>query len=161
MFDYKKAAGVSFFLAVICWVLSAVVASATPKIWIALFAIAFSIVFLCFLIITISKKICPRLSAYRIFILTNVVIGLAVLGYALYDMISDTGWFAGIKGMLLLIFVVPIHILLLIISFFVWKFQKRKNSKQQLLVYWLLAIINKKSVHAVFYNTCGFSLGSV
>ena len=126
--SYKKAIKISLLLAVFCWILSGVIASATPKIWIALFAITFSMIFLCFLIIAISKKIRPGLSPYRIFVLTDSTLGLCILGYALYDILTDTGWFAGLRGMLLLIFILPINLLLLLITFLIWKFNKRKNN---------------------------------
>ena len=127
MLNYKKTTGISFLLALICWILAIVLAPTTPKIWFALFAIAFSMVFLCFLTITILQKFRPGLSPYRIFALTDIVIGLCVLGYALYDFATDTGWFAGLTGMLLLIFVLPINLLLLLIDFLIWK---KKNSKK-------------------------------
>ena len=126
--SYKKAIKISLLLAVFCWILSGVIASATPKIWIALFAITFSMIFLCFLTIAISKKIRPGLSPYRIFVLTDSTLGLCILGYALYDILTDTGWFAGLRGMLLLIFILPINLLLLLITFLIWKFNKRKNN---------------------------------
>lgn len=130
MLNYKKTTGISFLLALICWILAIVLTPTTPKIWIALFAIAFSMVFLCFLTITIQKKFRPSLSPYRIFALTDIVIGLCVLGYALYDFATDTGWFAGLTGMLLLIFVLPINLLLLLIDFLIWKKKSSKKAKK-------------------------------
>ena len=127
MSNYKKITGITFLLALLSWILAFFLTSSTPKVWTALFAIAISIAFLCFLTITVLKKFRPGLSPYRIFALTDIVIGLCVFGYALYDIATDTGWFAGLAGMLLLIFVLPINLLLLLIDFLIWK---KKNSKK-------------------------------
>ena len=125
MSKQTKRIGISFLLAVLCWILSIVISPATFKLWLALFAIAFSIAFLCFLAIAVIKRKGPPVSPYRIFAITDCIIGLCVLAYALFDIATDTGWFAGLTGMLLLLFVLPINLLLLLVDFLVWKFRKK------------------------------------
>lgn len=44
------------------------------------------------------------------------------------DILTDTGWFAGILGYVLLIFVVPVIVLLLVIDFVLYK-RRKKISK--------------------------------
>lgn len=43
--------------------------------------------------------------------------GISVAAYAVYDILTDTGWFAGLMGSVLLICVVPVIVLLLVIDF--------------------------------------------
>lgn len=128
MSNYIKATGLSFFLAALCWVLAIVIITpATAKVWLGIFAIAFSIVFLCLLVVSIGKKIKPTVSPYRMFALADGILGVCVSAYALYDFATDTGWFAGLTGMLLLMFVLPINIVLLIADFLVWKVKTTKT----------------------------------
>lgn len=42
---------------------------------------------------------------------------ISVAAYAVYDILTDTGWFAGLMGSVLLIYVVPVIVLLLVIDF--------------------------------------------
>lgn len=44
------------------------------------------------------------------------------------DILTDTGWFAGILGYVLLIFVVPVIVLLLVIDFVLYKRRKKINN---------------------------------
>lgn len=127
MTKYIKTTGITFLLATLFWILSIVLSPATFQLWSGIFAIAFSIVFLCFLVIAICKKKGKSISPYRTFAIVDAIIGLCVLLYALFDIATDTGWFAGLTGMLLLIFVLPINLLLLLIDFLIWK---KKNSKK-------------------------------
>lgn len=67
-----------------------------------------------FLIVAFIKKRLPDVSAYRIFTIVDGVVGTGILAYGIYDILTDTGWFAGLLGMLLLIFVVPVTVLMLV-----------------------------------------------
>lgn len=84
-------------------------------------AVFFSIVFLCFLAVTISRKISAGISPYRIFAIADGLIGLCVIGYAVYDIVTDTAFFAGIVGVMLLVVIFPATVLLLLADFLVWK----------------------------------------
>ena len=84
-------------------------------------AVFFSIVFLCFLAVTISQKISAGISPYRIFAIADGLISLCVIGYAVYDIVTDTAFFAGIVGVMLLVVIFPATVLLLLADFLVWK----------------------------------------
>ena len=81
----------------------------------------FSNVFLCFLAVTISRKISAGISPYRVFAIADGLIGLCVIGYAVYDIVTDTAFFAGIVGVMLLVVIFPATVLLLLADFLVWK----------------------------------------
>lgn len=84
-------------------------------------AVFFSIVFLCFLAVTISRKISADISPYRVFAIADGLISLCVIGYAVYDIVTDTAFFAGIVGVMLLVIIVPTTVFLLLADFLVWK----------------------------------------
>ena len=132
MSKYKTTTIVFFVLAVLCCGLAFLHGSSTMKVWSGLFGIAFFILFLCFLAITFSKKGNKNISPYRLFAIVDGVIGAGVLAYAVFDITTDTGWFAGVTGVLLLIFVMPIILILLLGDFLVWQFRKRKENKIEL-----------------------------
>lgn len=67
-----------------------------------------------FLIVAFIKKRLPDVSAYRIFTIVDGVVGTGILAYGIYDILTDTEWFAGLLGTLLLIFVVPVTVLMLV-----------------------------------------------
>lgn len=75
----------------------------------------------CFFAIAIVKQIRPGVSVYRIFAWTDGLIGLGVTGYAVYDIMTDTGWFAGLVGTLLLTSVIPAVLLLLAADYLLYK----------------------------------------
>ncbi len=129
MSRYIKTTLLCFVLAVLCWVMALLMDTAGLIVWLGIFAIAFMVLFLCFLAVAISKKRNKKLSPYRIFAIVDGIIGVCVLAYALYDFMTDTGWFAGMTGMLLLLFVMPVILLILLGDFLVWKFRETKNKK--------------------------------
>ena len=49
--------------------------------------------------------------------------------YAIYDIKTSTGLFAGLFGTVLLITVVPITLALLLIEFLIWIYNKKKENK--------------------------------
>lgn len=97
-------------------------------IWFYFAAVACWSMALCCLITYIGLRITKRFSGYRIFAITNALLALGVLGYAIYDICTDEGFLAGILGMLLLITVFPIQIIALIVEFFVYRHKKNKTS---------------------------------
>lgn len=129
MSRYIKITLLFLALAVFCWGSALLVDTAALKVWLGIFAIAFLILFLCFLAVSISWKRNKKSSPYRIFAIVDGIIGVCVLAYALYDFMTDTGWFAGMTGMLLLLFVMPIILILLLGDFLVWKFQRMEKKK--------------------------------
>ena len=89
----------------------------------------FSILTICFLIVSISKKLIPKASPYKIFAISVSIIGVLTFLYAIYDIKTSTGLFAGLFGTVLLITVVPITLALLLIEFLIWIYNKKKETK--------------------------------
>ncbi len=89
----------------------------------------FSILTICFLIVSISKKLIPKASPYKIFAISVSIIGVLTFLYAIYDIKTSTGLFAGLFGTVLLITVVPITLALLLIEFLIWIYNKKKENK--------------------------------
>lgn len=79
------------------------------------------------LLIAFCRKWNRSISPYLVFGLADGVIGLAVTAYAVYDIMTDTGWFAGLLGTLLLLLVVPATVVFLIVDVFLWWRNKRKK----------------------------------
>lgn len=55
------------------------------------------------------------------------MLGISVAAYAVYDILADTGWFAGLMGSVLLIYVVPLIVLLFVIDFVLYRRSKKKG----------------------------------
>lgn len=127
MSKFWKRAIVSFFVAFVCWYLAIVIMPADFEVLLGIAAIVTSILCVCFFVIAIIKQIKPNVSNYKIFACTDGLIGIGVTIYAIYDILTDTGWFAGLVGTLLLIFVVPVVLLLLIIDFILYMRNKKIN----------------------------------
>ena len=95
----------------------------------AYFGTIFSILTICFLIVSISKKLIPKASPYKIFAISVSIIGVLTFLYAIYDIKTSTGLFAGLFGTVLLITVVPITLALLLIEFLIWIYNKKKENE--------------------------------
>lgn len=89
----------------------------------------FSILTICFLIVSISKKLIPKASPYKIFAISVSIIGVLTFLYAIYDIKTSTGLFAGLFGTVLLITVVPITLALLLIEFLIRIYNKKKENE--------------------------------
>ena len=85
---------ISLLLAIVCWVVFLVFDPSGLELFLTVNAFAFSITFLCFLVICIVKALGKSVSPYRIFAVTDGILALGVAGYAVYDILTDTGWFA-------------------------------------------------------------------
>lgn len=91
-----------------------------------------SIVAGCFFITAIVKQFFKRqASVYRIFAWTDGILTVCVILYAIYDILTDTGWFAGLFGMVLLVFIVPVLLLLLLADFVIYKINAKKQKKTE------------------------------
>lgn len=127
MSRYAKITLVLFVLTTFCWIGCVAVQPANLEAILALAAAFFSIVFLCFLAVSISQKVSKNSSPYRVFAVADGLIGLCVAGYAIYDILTDTGWFAGVTGVILLVTVLPITLVLLLADLLVWRLRKSKD----------------------------------
>ena len=79
--------------------------------------------------IAVSKKLIPKASPYKIFAISVSIIGVLTFLYAIYDIKTSTGLFAGLFGTVLLITVVPITLALLLIEFLIWIYNKKKENE--------------------------------
>ena len=87
----------------------------------------FAILFVCFLFTGTVNQIRKNTSPYCIFAAVNILIGISIFIFSIYDMkINADEWFGGLLGTILLFYVIPFIILLLIIDFIVWKKSKSK-----------------------------------
>lgn len=125
---------ISFVVAVFCWYVVlipenfGVVMELEELVPVILYAaVAATILCICFFVTVIVSQIRPGSSGYKIFAWTDGLIGVCVTIYAIYDIQTDTGWFAGLFGMLLLIVVVPTAVVLIIIDAVLYTRAKNQN----------------------------------
>ena len=113
--------------AAFCWFVLIVLNPSNLELILAFAAVALTIAAVCFLAASIGGKPGKSASPYLIFAVTDILIGICVAAYAIYDIQTSTGWFAGLLGTLLLIFVLPIVLVLLLADVLVWKLKKPKK----------------------------------
>ena len=82
-----------------------------------------------FIIAKILKKFAKKVSPYLLFAIADILIGLLILGFAIYDFNTAEGEFAGILGELALLIGEPIVVVLLIIDAIAWFKSRRKIKK--------------------------------
>ena len=124
---------VLFVIAFACWYVGLVITPSDFEVIIVISAVTTSILCVCSFASAIMKRIKPDASKYKIFAWTDGLIGIGVIAYAVYDIMTSTGWFAGLLGMLLLIFVIPVVVLLLIIDFILYIRNKKGKMKKNLI----------------------------
>lgn len=95
----------------------------------AVVALSFYIIFLTAFIANKYGKKKP--SPCGVFAIVDIILMLGTGIYAVYDIMTDVGWFAGLFGTLLLIYVLPCMLLLLIIDGIVALIIWRKKRKQE------------------------------
>ena len=113
--------------AAFCWFVLIVLNPSNLELILAFTAVALTIASVCFLAASIGGKPGKSASPYLVFAVTDILIGVCVAAYAIYDIQTSTGWFAGLLGTLLLIFVLPIVLVLLLADVLVWKLKKPKK----------------------------------
>jgi len=82
-----------------------------------------------FIITKILKKFAKKASPYLLFAIADIIIGLLILGFAIYDINTAEGEFAGILGEMALLIGEPIVVVLLIIDAIAWFKSRRKIKK--------------------------------
>lgn len=87
------------------------------------------IVVIASLVIFICRKKGKKWSPFLLFAIVDIVIGLLLLAFAIYDFHTSVGEFAGFFGQLALIFGEPIVGGLLIIDIIVWLIYRKKRNE--------------------------------
>ncbi len=127
MSKYFKITLITLLFAIISWIVA--VYGIADGVWIWIASILFSILAICFLTISILKKTITKASPYKIFAISDSIIGVLTFLYAIYDIKTSTGLFAGLCGIILLVTVVPVTIALLLIELLVWVYNKKRENK--------------------------------
>ena len=127
MLKYFKITLIALLFAIISWIVA--VYGIANGVWIWIASILFSILAICFLTISILKKTITKASPYKIFAISDSIIGVLTFLYAIYDIKTSTGLFAGLCGIILLVTVVPVTIALLLIELLVWVYNKKRENK--------------------------------
>lgn len=127
MSKYFKITLITLLFAIIFWIVA--VYGIADGVWIWIASILFSILAICFLTISILKKTITKASPYKIFAISDSIIGVLTFLYAIYDIKTSTGLFAGLCGIMLLITVIPVAIALLLIELLVWVYNKKRENK--------------------------------
>ena len=126
---------ISFIIAAALWVVEIVFNPSGLEPELAIAACVFSIIFICYFVICIYCAVAAKrgrtLSPYRIFAITDGIIGVIVAASSVYDIMTDTGFFAGLVGTLLLIFVLPIVAVLLLGDFICWRVHVTKSKHEE------------------------------
>ena len=86
------------------------------------------IVIIAVIVIIVSNKMGKKKSPFLLFAIVDIVIGLLLLAFAIYDFTS-VGEFAGIFGQLALIIGEPVVGGLLLIDIIVWVIYKKNKKK--------------------------------
>ena len=93
----------------------------------AIAAIVFSIISICLVVCCIARKINSQISLYKVFAIADIVLAVLAGGYAVYDIRTDTGWFAGILGALIMFMGMPVFAVLLFGDWVVWIVNRKRN----------------------------------
>lgn len=125
-----KWAGIAFAAAAVCWCILIVWNPSDFEIWFAAAAIVSSILFVCLLAVCgvswMAARKAKKVSPYKIFAAADLLVGLLVAAYAVHDIVNAVGFFGGLLGALLLIFVMPVVAAFLVIDFILAVKKKRR-----------------------------------
>ena len=127
MSKYTKTALFLCVSAFFCLVALIVLNPANFEFALAIASCGLTIAAICSLSVSVGQAINKRISPYLIFAAADILIGLCVAAYAIYDIRTDTGWFAGLLGTLLLIFILPIVLVFLLADILIWRLKKSKK----------------------------------
>ena len=61
------------------------------------------------------------------FAIVDIVLAVLAGGYAVYDIRTDTGWFAGLLGALIMFMGMPVFAVLLLGDWVVWLVNRKRN----------------------------------
>ena len=93
-----------------------------------LFAAAAAGIFrVCMGAVTVAGLFLKNRTGYAVFAVTDIILAMMTAAYAVYDIKTSTGWFAGLLGMLLLVFVLPVNGVYLLVDLIAWHVRKKKE----------------------------------
>lgn len=134
MSKFEKITITSVLITIVLWVTGIAVINIYLSNFIALAlletAIVLSIISVCMCGVCLAKRFMKHTSPYRVFGIIDMMLEVLIVGYAIYDLMTDTGMFAGILGFLLLCYVAPIPVILLIVDVCLYFAKARKNRRQ-------------------------------
>lgn len=122
-----KATALSVVLAAIVWFVGLVFNPPGLEMVLAIAAIVFSIISICLVVCCIAEKINSQVSLYKVFAIADIVLGVLAGGYAVYDIRTDTGWFAGLLGALIMFMGIPVFVVLLLGDWVIWLVNRKRN----------------------------------
>ncbi len=126
--EYKKWAFLSFCLMAMSWYIFLAVNPSNLELVFLDLCSALTILFAGFFFICvctwIAEKRGKQISPYRVFAVVDIVIGTFVVTCAVLDIWLDDGWFGGLIGVFLLVFVVPVVLLLLALDYILYELRK-------------------------------------
>lgn len=122
-----KATALSIVLAAIVWFAGLVFNPPGLEMVLAIAAIVFSIISICLVVCCIAWKINSQISLYKVFAIVDIVLAVLAGGYAVYDIRTDTGWFAGLFGVLIMFMGMPVFAVLLLGDWVVWLVNRKRN----------------------------------
>lgn len=122
-----KATALSIVLAAIVWFAGLVFNPPGLEMVLAIAAIVFSIISICLVVCCIALKINSQISLYKVFAIVDIVLAVLAGGYAVYDIRTDTGWFAGLLGALIMFMGMPVFAVLLLGDWVVWIVNRKRN----------------------------------
>ena len=122
-----KATALSIVLAAIVWFAGLVFNPPGLEMVLAIAAIVFSIISICLVVCCIARKTKSQVSLYKVFAIADIVLAVLAGGYAVYDIRTDTGWFAGLLGALIMFMGMPVFAVLLLGDWVVWLVNRKRN----------------------------------
>ena len=88
------------------------------------------IIALAIMVIIIFRIFRIKVSHFGVLAIVDILVGLFLLGFAIYDFKTSAGEFAGILGQLALIIGEPVVAGILIVDVIVWLLYKKKTGEQ-------------------------------
>ncbi|MGN0715794.1 MAG: hypothetical protein ACI4LN_08215 [Anaerovoracaceae bacterium] len=130
-----KWAGIAFAAAAVCWFILIAWNPFDFEIWFAAAAIVSSVLFVSLLAVCgvswIAARKGKKISPYKIFAAADLLVGLLVAAYAVHDILTAVGFFGGLLGVLLLIFVMPVVAAFLVIDLILAVRKKRRIENER------------------------------
>lgn len=114
----------ALLVSIMLWIIEIVFVPSNNIVFVG--AILSTIICIGFSLICIVNRISAKASPYLVFAITDIIIGVFVTIYSVYDIHTDKGIMAGLLGFILLLFVVPCSVVLLVIDVVVWIINRRK-----------------------------------